>query len=372
MSAQMPGIGRFVQRQPRWTLKSDGTLSRLEGLYRSRGVPALVLSRGLCSFACVTLPKASNVQFALRAAVLTYRQQSPFADAGVYARRVGAEVMLWSWNAASVHAALADQSEAPRTCEIVPETVLHRPYGSGLRLVQTIDGIEAQIWKDDALTGSQWWPAMPPAGEYALFLRSQGLSVDTLPNAAGSPEIEADAIEKNAATRTSLIERFGALPLAGMMALLCLLPSIYLMGQAWSLSQAVEVARSQATDPSLRTGAQAQADAIAIARRLEAIDGLNQFPHPIDVLASVGPILASSATKIVSWDAKERRLSLELRSDAPVALEPFVKALDATPYLDETSVSAGRVAGTLIVRARMLQPTAEVPLGAAPAVPSGP
>lgn len=135
------------------------------------GAVVWVLARALCRFRVVDLaqvPATGRAQ-ALR---LQVAQLSPFADTGHCVVWQGGKALLWMWDAALVRQAMAEAGVAAKRAQVWPESLLYAPGVPGARLVQALQGVEAQIWDDGgALVMSRWWPAPPDAAEWLVFER---------------------------------------------------------------------------------------------------------------------------------------------------------------------------------------------------------
>ena len=338
-----------AQRSEVWRIDAAGVLEKSDLAVHAKGTPALIVSRGLCTYSCARMPKASNANFAIRALILEARQNSPFQNPVYFAKQTGDHLMLWSWSNALVQKAIAESSEAPAFKTIIPEAALCEPAAE-LQLVELVDGFEAQNWAGGALVGSQWWPEKPSERELLFFLRSQNLSAETPQLLLGKPKFTNARIE-NIAVSKSLLEQIAAPQVVLAIILCALLPSLYLAGQALRNSELIEVARARSADPQLNTGARTRSSARNLANRISAIEDLGRYVHPFDILGAIEPTFTEYSLRIVSFELKDHILSLEVNASPDLGLEVIVRALNGSNYLDEVSVSAGRASNTLVIRA---------------------
>ena len=73
-------------------------------------------------------------------------QLSPFAQTGHCVVWQGGRALLWFWDAVMVQRAMVDAGVAPKRVPVWPESVMVSPGAAGLRLVKTLQGVEAQFW----------------------------------------------------------------------------------------------------------------------------------------------------------------------------------------------------------------------------------
>ena len=85
---------------------------------------------------------------------------------------------LVSWQGAVAQAFAIEKSrleqDAVKNAAWLPDSLAREPLPEGVRLLQGLDGFEAQAWKAGALRASRWWANRPHAGEWSLFLRQAG------------------------------------------------------------------------------------------------------------------------------------------------------------------------------------------------------
>ncbi|WP_374473103.1 hypothetical protein [Arenimonas sp.] len=110
------------------------------------------------------------------AAKLAVRRHEPAPGALQHVAWTGATAHAWIWPQ-------PDPVMAEGEPGWIPESLLRAPpAGDGPRLLQAIEGVEGQVWRDGQLQASQWWPAVPDADAWRRFLRACGIG----PDAAGA------------------------------------------------------------------------------------------------------------------------------------------------------------------------------------------
>jgi len=125
------------------------------------GPRLLIIPRSHCSYQF--LPGDYRRPQARKALDLKLRHERPFDDTQSYIRIGTAGASVWSW----------EGFPAPPGLRPVPESALHISV-DGSDLVETMHGVEGQIWRDGHLVASRWWPQTPRAPDWAAFVRSAG------------------------------------------------------------------------------------------------------------------------------------------------------------------------------------------------------
>jgi hypothetical protein len=96
---------------------------------------------------------------------------SPFVDADHAAIwSADGHASVWCWDRASLAVGLSAFGAGVKPSRFVPEPALRAPpVANGLRLIECLDGYEAQHWQDTQLLASRWWPQRPEAGAQLAF-----------------------------------------------------------------------------------------------------------------------------------------------------------------------------------------------------------
>src|ERR1700691_2888765 len=134
------------------------------------GVIEWVLARALVHYKSFTLsdiPQNQRVS-ALR---MRIRQWTPFSSFGSCVVIERDTAMVWVWNKTRIEEALETAGLQPSRVKIIPETLIVPRIESGLRLISTMEGTEAQAWTSFTLVASRWWPAPPTTDEWLTFQR---------------------------------------------------------------------------------------------------------------------------------------------------------------------------------------------------------
>jgi hypothetical protein len=139
-----------------------------------------VISRSLCYYQLFSLEEIPNnrQEDVLN---LKIKQWAPFQEYSNYSVWQGKQAQVWIWDKEQQENLLTETGIKKVT--IMPETVLRpHPTTDTIQLIQCIEGVEGQIWKDGLLKASRWWAEMPNEKEWELFQRSHSLQIsDNLP-----------------------------------------------------------------------------------------------------------------------------------------------------------------------------------------------
>lgn len=309
------------------------------------GAPVWVLARALCRFRVLDLtqvPVAGRVQ-ALR---LQMGQLSPFAQTGHCVVWQGGRALLWFWDAAMVQRAMVDAGVAPKRVPVWPESVMVSPGAAGLRLVKTLQGVEAQFWDAaGALVASRWWPAVPDAAEWLLWERDLGRPASE--RAAVVPPVLALPVQGRVQWRSvgagGAVWRDERLAYA-LLGLALWVPSAW-WGVGWikaSQAQAQAQAAVSAANKAAQPLVLAREEALRLSARAQALAALAPYPTQIDLMAKVAGALPSGAVQFREWDFKDGRLKvvLVLQNDA-VTSSTLVAALQKVGGLDNIQAVPG-------------------------------
>jgi hypothetical protein len=139
------------------------------GSARVRGV--VLLSRALCRTKVLDL---AGVRVADRGAALRLQLAAwaPFDRPGFIVGLRAGRALAFAWDEAFVRPHL-DDGGLPAEVSVLPEALFRRPMAEGIRLVQGLEGVEAQVWADGLPVRSHWWPHLPEQGDWREFLAAR-------------------------------------------------------------------------------------------------------------------------------------------------------------------------------------------------------
>lgn len=247
-----------------------------------------------------------------------------------------------AWDELQATRALQEAGVAEESAIWVPELLLAPPEAADeVRLLEGLDGFEAQAWQSGVLIQSRWWPASPDAKAWAEFSR---LLPDALPGADLRPEPRALAAAVSGAwiqlrspdddgAQTRRLERW---VLAGL-GLALVVGSVPVLRDQWSLRQQ----RQELKD---RLAQQRADQAPALARQQRALGLLQELkvlerdlrgPQPLQVLAHLAEVLPTEGVLLREMDLEGRRLRLVFELNPGVSRGTLVARLQRGAWFAE-------------------------------------
>lgn len=279
------------------------------------GQPAshsVLLARSRCRLKWFRL---ASVPAGERMAALQMQAQSwqPFDESSCLYSVVGDEGVILAWDAAAASALLRQAELDPERTQLIPETLLRKPDEDGVHLIACIEGVEGQVWREGLLRSSRWWPSMPSAEEWALFLHASACAAAPLPEPArlpwlGKPWLAMQRLgEAQAAGAEARIVAIGALALA-----LC---AGFVGRQAFDVWQQVNE-REQAIAQLRESGAGlADARDMALAKATQAQQWLHLLSEaqPIEVIVELHQTLGKTGVQIKEFELAGGKMKLGLQ-----------------------------------------------------------
>lgn len=302
----------------------------------------IVLSRALYRVRRMPLEGIERSE-RLAALQLQAKAWQPFDISEHAAHWEGDAAWLYAWDPRCLPARPAQ----PGPWQVLPECWLRPAAESeGLRVVQTLDGVEAEHWQKGQCTARRWWPGVinAEAEDWTQWLAAQGLA-PALPEpqtlqALTRPRHE--ALPLGAAKRAP--GAAGAARAAGWVAvLLCGLSGAVGMSaiQAHAALRSAET-EVQATAPTQQRMQQRSAEARALAGQVQATARHFDAVAPLPLLAHLDQVMPrGSQLRELDLQGQRLRLAVELSSDASRAA--FLQALQAGGWL--TRVTESRADG---------------------------
>lgn len=321
----------FQQAQPTY-LREDGSLLDASGRpVDAAAVRTLALSRALCRFHAFHPPAGlSSRQFA-QAARVAAESSTPFEDSGSLILRAGDGAAIWFWDRARI----AELFE-PRVIEMAPESVFSAA-DEGWRVVEGVDGYEAQYWRDGALRASTWRRRPFDATQWTLFV--QGVDGASEPAPVAPPQAESPVFDggrwRRAIVKAPLSWADAERGAAG--AAFCAAGvAAFLVGQALRLdadaradtARAAEVSAALGVDENARRAESQLALIQHYQGAMAARDVLGATAEAIDVLRGFD-------LQVGDWSVDQQNIRLVLNKTASeVAVRDVIAALEQTPSLE--------------------------------------
>lgn len=279
-----------------------------------------MLSRALYRFRRFDLknvPKAQLTQ-ALR---LQIGQWSPYASTGQYIVWGQDHALVWAWDVDRLEADLTAQKLKPKSTHVIPESLLHPPLPSGLRLVACLDGVEGELWQDQRLVHSRWWPEPPPATDWLNFQRDAGITPEQ-GMSDGTPVSQTVHWLKRPWAKTADL-RQGAgrvLPHEAW-----LIGSAIFLLAGFTTWNGIELIKARQAMEQLKNeldkAAQdahpildARRQALDALNRIESLRAINPYPAQLALLAEVAKQMPAEALYLKEWDYQNGKLKITVAS----------------------------------------------------------
>lgn len=315
---------------------------------KSRG--EWVVARSLCHYQLFDL---TDIPVGRRdnALQLKMKQWSPFSDYESYHVWQGSQVQVWIWDKPKQLQLVTEAGIKTRL--VMPETVLRpravpqlsSPSVTGIatvQLIECLEGVEGQIWKNGLLIGSRWWPQLPSPIEWDQLQRSHGLpALATIPSVLQLPLLDRPWGRHKAkgSKLTAAHEQLAVMVGAGILTMLLSwqLVGIFKWRQALVQRQAEISELTEKITPILSTRNQAMADK----EKFEQILALNPFPSQLELIVQVAEKLPGPEAKLLEWSYQTGTLSFTVETKQP---DPtfYVKTFQAIPWFKEVKAETGR------------------------------
>lgn len=348
MSSLMP----WRTRMPRLYLHmKDGVREPLGG----RGTRYWVVARELCRVFQVPLLPEASVRQQLDALALQIDRLSPFQETGHHFHLGSEFICLWLWDQSAVQSAAEAIGVQLDRVRVLPETAL-RPSGlDGMRLVETLGGIEGQSWSNGNLAASRWWGAPPDMRSWMLFQRGASLPPDRIVATIPAPR-ELGWLDRPW-TRMPAI---GARGLAGLDLRLVaasvgiLIVAAYGYGGAEWLRINLSTAQARAESAQLLNGVdpllEARTTALANESTIDKLRQLDRFPGQIGLMAGVAAVLPHNDTHFVDWNFDRGQLQVTVAANHRLDAVYFVKSLEAVNGFKNVAAERANNDNTLRIR----------------------
>lgn len=337
-------------------LLESGEFASADGaLTRDRPGRRVVLSRALCRYRHFRAPAGLSPRQVASAARTFAQAHAPYEDTGSLIFRTPLGAGVWFWDQARVAAACADA--APRA--LVPEPLLRGP-GEGWRLLECVEGYEAQYWESGALIASTWRRNIFAREQWAAFVL--GVDAPLLDAPDSPPALDHAPLRMGANWRRNLIGapltwRDGEqMLLSGALCALAL--AAFFGGQAMRHDQAARADTRAAA--ALEASMSQEPAQQRVRERLDLLRAYQAATASVDALGASSEaiaVLAGFGLEPLRWRADQEGLSVTAPgnvNDLPV--RDIVTALEATASLCGVEPAFGQ--GEVEFRARISAPGA--------------
>lgn len=321
------------------------TEAGIEAPPAGRGRRYWIVARGRCRFFKVSLLPAASHARQLAALGLEAQRLSPFAETGWHLHLGGDFAAIWVWDQAATRAVAAAAGIDIARSRVVPEPAMQPPGDDGLRLVQTLDGVEAQYWSGGALAASRWWPKAPDGRAWLTFQRGAALAPDEIDPVPPQPQhlgwLTRPWTTARAAGSFGLT-RIDTRIAAAALGAVILLAYAY-QGAQWlrverdvALLRQEIARRSQQIEPLLEARSRALDNQSAI----RLLRDLAPFPSQLALMARITATLPADGARLTAWVYDRGQLELGIASPRPLDVVKLVRALEGLDHFK--SVAAER------------------------------
>jgi hypothetical protein len=316
------------------------------------------LSRALCLYARFSVPKdlaAAKREAALRLKILEW---SPYASPGLLIDWAENDAGVWIWDSLKVEEAIRAEGLDPKRVTVLPETALAEPQAEGARIVDGLEGLDGQAWRQGRLVASRWWPALPGAEEWRRFQRAAALAPGR--QSVEPPEPEPAVWRQEPWVRSrrpllALVNEAGRTRLAIAAAIVLALPMIY-EGAALAHLK-VRSARAEASLAQLRQRAEPVLRARTAAETaldcVRALLQLDPYPDQLALLAKVGGQLPPNGTALGDWSFQNGELRFTLTHSNPLDSSYYVRLFEALNMFERVRAEPQGDGRTLVIQAKV-------------------
>lgn len=284
---------------------------------------------------------------------------SPFSNTAYAVAWSGNKASVYAWDQDMLSRRIIDLGFDPNKCDVVPEAFLKEPHTDGIRIINCIEGIEAQLWNNGFLESTRWWPATPPKFEWSLFARStgepasSGIPLAQNPNWMDFPwhrvQLSGDIL-----TQVLRNERIVVTGCAILLAPCLFLASEWLTYSAMTAQLSTSIATIEAESRPVRLD---RAKALTALDAAEDLFSLTRYPPQIEILSRAHNLLRPYPVTLSTWDYDEGILEFGILSDADTDARIFISAFEADPLF--SSVRASTVGQSLVMSMTVVSESGE-------------
>ncbi len=278
-------------------------------------------------------------------AVLAIKIQDwlPFRPSGYLDVSTPKQQLVWAWDKTKADAIIKSQNLNPRRVNFVPESLMVAPGGNQTRLISCLEGFEGQIWIDNSLIESRWWPDVPSSVEWISFQRGAGTKPDQLtvdpPAPVSLPWLDRPwGRHRNSVAGIIAAFEPRDLWMAGAFAML--LPLTFLLVSTVH----TQLLLSDTNDriAKLETAASpvlnAQSAATSGIGQAKALAALDPYLAQITIMGKVAALLPHDGSKFVEWTYQNGELEIGIQNPAPIDARSYVQRFESSGMFKDVSM----------------------------------
>ena len=290
-----------------------------------------MLTRALYRHSRFTPPKSLSTRKADDAALLFAEGNAPYPDTDSIVTRAGDDYNVWQWDRGRVQDLLGDKT-AYVAGDIRPVSLAFEPV-DGARQIVTDGGVEAQIWRDDALVATAFRRRTFSEQEWQWFIRTAH-GDDAIASTPPAPQqLEPVAERVSSAEAVEANPEWKRVSLASVAAAgILMLATAFQVGQGvfYSASSAIEQTR-------IVTLAESPGDGVDTRRTranvnlLRALRTETSQPNPVALLETAIDTASDVGLELSDWsiDTTQVRFGVEVIEGATIS--DFAALLEANP-----------------------------------------
>ena len=304
-----------------------------------------ILSRRHYHYATFDLPEVTGAK---QRNVVRMRalQASPFLQTGYLAHHDGRRAAAFIWDNGRLQDAIAGSGFDLTGIEVLPETAIQAQAPDGARLISCLDGFEGQVWKDNWLAASRWWPEPPSVEDWVRFQRGAGVALDGLTSSVAAPE-GCEFLEKSWVKSISVFEiDLSRWPVKRMaLAAAAIVAAIFAYGagslanyqsELNSLSAGIDALHGESSGT-----IEARAAALENRATIESLIKLNPYPSQLALMAEVATIIGRRKMRVTKWRFQDGDMALTLEAGGGLDATFFVGAFERSDrFRDVTAKSS--------------------------------
>ena len=311
-----------------------------------------MLSRPLYRFNRFDLGNVASAQRA-QALRLQIRQWSPYTKTEQYVVWRREDALVWAWDADRLATDLAAQNLKRQSTRVIPESLLHPPSTSGVRLVAALDGVEGQRWEAGQLVHSRWWAAVQSAGDWLNFQRDAGIGPDkisSIPTAQSPPlaqqpwaqSLDIGQSDGLASVREARIVRIAALAFA--------IFSIWFGVEFIKARQAIGQLQTQLADSekNARPLIESRRKAYAALANIETLQASNPYPAQLALMAQISNALPKEGATLSEWNYQDGKLRITIASTNKLSSSFLVKRIQDAGWFNNVQAIANDASSTTL------------------------
>lgn len=261
--------------------------------------------------------------------------------------------MVWIWNLDYVEQQILEHQLSVDT-PVVPESLYYAKADSALRLLETKDGFEFQVWDNQELIESVYWPNLPDTRQLKI-LQANFPALDPADLNPVSLQFDESPWGKNRAHQVIKLSR-------PVLTGLLFTGAIYFVALSWQLVNIVAVILATHGLQKEAGDYKAQITGIIEAREsayrdIERVNFLNTQVNGLDqtrITAAIFEKIPRNGVVLQRWVYQAGELTLVLKGSN---FDPryYVQAFEAIPFVSSVSAQPDQAAGVLTLKVNIVE-----------------